>query len=315
MKPGVTHRQAASRVSAAGSASRGPMTAITPSLIPTSNLDGGDPRPSKTRPFLIIRSSMIFSRRIAAHQPSDAEAEEQPGDPCADAHFILPAFERCDDRVIEQVRADVNVQDFPLAVVFVEGGRPVACHHARGAVGKSVGVSRSAVDEAYVFTDEFRQGVRRRIERDTFERSLVAREESVEVGLEVIQVREDLLVDRGDRKLVVEQRRHRIDVSGVHRLGHGLEHRAQLVVDLVPVLSPRSDDDCGKRDKAEGTTERRSGCASFHTPPGFNISNIFLYSTLSIVMSALRADITKWIKSSCSEGNLGASAMIIPSEL
>src|SRR4030095_12528329 len=108
MKPGVTHRPAASRATAAGSARRGPMTAIPPSLIPTSNLDGGDPRPSKTRPFLIIRSSMIFSRRITAHhaglrritpgygasrrvtahQPSDAEAEEQPGDPCADAHFI-----------------------------------------------------------------------------------------------------------------------------------------------------------------------------------------------------------------------------------
>src|SRR5262245_58248340 len=131
MKPGVTHRPAASRVSAARSARRGAMTAIIPSLTPTSHLDGGDPSPSKTTPFLIIRSSIIFSRGIASRQSREDEAQEQSGDPRADAHFVNPAFESRDDRVIEQVRADVNIEDFPLAVVFVEGGRPAAGHHAR----------------------------------------------------------------------------------------------------------------------------------------------------------------------------------------
>src|SRR5215475_3676763 len=126
MKPGVTHRPAASRASAAGSSRRGAMIAIIPSLIPTSHLDGGDPRPSKTRPFLIIRSSIIFSSRPASRQSPEDEAQESAGDASADAHFVNPAFESRDDRIVEQVRADVNIEDFPLAVVFVEGGRPAA---------------------------------------------------------------------------------------------------------------------------------------------------------------------------------------------
>src|SRR5215510_2386371 len=150
MKPGVTHRPVASRSSLAGSESRGAMTAIFPSLTPISHCDGGDPRPSKNRPFLIIRSSMISvvgcrlsvrtacisiiirfrdndqaslysgfnqsharetdnrqptteSLRIAAHQPREGEAQEQPGQPRADAHSVQPAFERREDRVVEQV--------------------------------------------------------------------------------------------------------------------------------------------------------------------------------------------------------------------
>src|SRR5262245_21758002 len=101
MKPGVIHRPVASRDSAAGIERLGAMPAIIPSLIPTAQRAGGDPSPSKTRPFLIIRSSIFFSRWLAAHQSREDEAQDQPGDSCANAHFIKPAFERRDDRVIE----------------------------------------------------------------------------------------------------------------------------------------------------------------------------------------------------------------------
>src|SRR5262245_65712112 len=101
MKPGVIHRPAASRVSLAGSESCRAMTAIIPSLTPMSHCTGGAPSPSKTRPFLIIRSSIIISRLLAPHQPLEAEAQEQPGDTRADSHFVKPSFERRDDRVIE----------------------------------------------------------------------------------------------------------------------------------------------------------------------------------------------------------------------
>src|SRR3954451_20239002 len=73
MKPGLTARPSASIVFVAGLESL-PISAILPSLTPTSARKLGIPEPSTTRPFLIKRSYAIASSHARRRRPRPALA-------------------------------------------------------------------------------------------------------------------------------------------------------------------------------------------------------------------------------------------------
>src|ERR1044072_4242126 len=144
MKPGATHKPLASIVCFASFEICGDIIATLPSRMPRSQRAGGEARPSNKRPFLISRSSILMRRfglipsPFAFEHPRDGKSDYQAAQPRADARFVGVAFHCGDYRVVEQVCADVQVDDLPFAVVFDDRRSPTPRPHASVAIRADV---------------------------------------------------------------------------------------------------------------------------------------------------------------------------------
>ncbi len=180
-----------------------------------------------------------MARRRRTKKPA-RKPSTMPAAPAPARDVERAALDRAEHRIVEEVGAAVEGKHLPLPVVLQRRGGPAAVDREAVAVGHVVALLRAAARDREGAGIDLRRLVGLRLHLEVRDAQKAAREQPLEIGLQLGGVDEAVLRDHRRHERLVQEHVDAVElarVDGVHHVG--LQFAQGFVVGLRPLLRRR----------------------------------------------------------------------------